>query len=223
MTEIDSLQQDIIDKILAADRHGATASVEDWAARHGYERAMANVLDPVVRAIGELWVDGKNSLAQTYIAAKVVEDVMGNAAKEIDIQGGSKGPVIIGNIEDDYHALGRRLVVTFLRSSGWQVVDLGNDVPPHEFVDAALETGARVIGASAMMYTTAMNIKHLRTEIDGRGLADRLQLAVGGAVFVVRPGLVQEVGGDGTATNGIAVPALMDRLWKRAVDQVELP
>ena len=144
---------------------------------------------------------GGISLAQAYIAGKVAEDCLialvaerhdGHAALN------RRGPVVLGNIEDDYHALGRRMVGTFLEADGWDVRDLGNDVPPADFVDRALEAGAKVIGVSAMMYSTAENIRGVREEIDTRGLTGRIQLAVGGAVFVLRPELVAEVGADGT-------------------------
>jgi len=128
-----------------------------------------------------------------------------------------KGTVVIGNIEEDFHALGRRMVGTFLRAEGWIVHDLGNDVPAKEFVDKALEVGARVIGVSAMMMTTALNIRRVRQEIDSRGLTGRIQLAVGGAVFCVSPGLVDEVGGDGTAANALAASGLFDRLWRESI------
>jgi hypothetical protein len=62
------------------------------------------------------------------------------------------------------------------------------------FVDEAVRTGARVIGVSAMIYTTAENIRKVRQEIKTRGLEKRIKLAVGGAVFRLRPELVQKVG-----------------------------
>jgi len=155
------------------------------------------------------------SIAQGYIAAKITEIIMGKAAEEktgTNRRNESKGPVVIGNILDDCHALGRKLVTTFLERSNWEVIDLGNDVDPSEFVDRAVEVNAPVIGASAMMYTTAINIRRLRDEIDHRGLKQKIKLAVGGAVFIQRPELVEMVGGDGTARNAIDAPALMDRL-----------
>ena len=88
---------------------------------------------------------------------------------------------------------------------------------PGDFVDAALANGARVIGVSAMMLTTAENIRALRSEIDARGLGGRIQLAVGGAVFKLRPELMLEVGGDGTASSAIQAPELFERLWAHSL------
>lgn len=148
------------------------------------------------------------------MAGKIAEDVLTAAASVPgDLKLDVKGPVVLGNIEDDFHSLGRKMVGVFLRAAGWRVIDLGNDVLPGEFVDQALAHGARVIGVSAMMLTTAGNIRDLRTELDSRGLSGKIRLAVGGAVFKLRPELVDEVGGDGSAPSAIQAPALIERLW----------
>jgi len=84
-------------------------------------------------------------------------------------------------------------------------------------VDKALELNARVIGVSAMMLTTAENIRSLRQELDRRGLKGRVQLAVGGAVINLRPELVAALGGDGTCTNAMQAPDLFDTLWARSL------
>ena len=109
------------------------------------------------------------------------------------------------------------MVGTFLKAAGWQVYDLGIDVTPEEFISKALEVDARIIGASAMIFTTAMNTKKLRQKIDNRRLRGRLQLAVGGAVFKLRPELVEEVGGDGSTNNALNAPALFDELWSASL------
>jgi methanogenic corrinoid protein MtbC1 len=218
------IQQSLIDRIHLGDRVGANALLDAWAAEHGYEHLLTEVLDPTLILIGEEWCSSETfTLAQVYVAAKVTEDVLGKIAdqrKSLSEDQPPKGPVVIGNIEEDFHALGRRMVGTFLRLENWNVLDLGNDVAAAVFVDKAQEVGARVIGVSAMMMTTARNINRLREEIDRRGLAGRIQLAVGGAVFRVCPGLAEEVGGDGTAPDALSVAGLFDRLWEESVRKV---
>lgn len=213
------LQAELIDRIRRADRDGAGVLLSGWAVEHGYDRVLTEVLEPTLLRIGEEWRSaGTFTIAQAFVAGKVAEDMLTQIASQN--KGPilpTKGPVVIGNIEDDFHALGRRMVGVLLRTNGWNVHDLGNDVLPAAFVDKAVEVGARVIGASAMMLTTARNIRHLRDEIDRRGLAGRIQLAVGGATFLLMPDLVKEVGGDGTAANALMAAELFDRLWQRSV------
>jgi len=215
-----NIQESLLEAIRQADRAGASALLDRWAAKHGTERMLTDVLDPMLSRIGDEWnTSGTFTLAQAYVAAKVAEDTMARLAtqnKDVPVITGTKGPVVIGNIEDDFHALGRKMVGTFLRTDGWIVHDLGNDVLAATFVDKALEVGARVIGVSAMMLTTARNIRRLRDEIDRRGLTGHLQLAVGGAVFKVCPGLDKEVGADGTSGNALSAAGLFTELWQNS-------
>ena len=216
-------QRKLFDLILTADRPAANELIDEWAKGHGYDRAVVELLEPALRLLSERWNKEEDvSLAQGYVAGKIAEDLMSKvlAARNGKLAAGSlKGPVVMGNIEDDYHILGKNLVIIFLEAAGWKVYDLGTDVPAADFVDKAVEVGAKVIGASAMMYENAANIKKLREEIDRRGLTGRLQLAVGGAVFVIRPELVKEVGGDGTARNALAASSLMEKLWNKAISE----
>ncbi len=220
------LQHQLTQFLLQANRNAANALVDNWAKDHSYEESISRLLEPALNAFGAVWASSDNvSLAQGYMAGKIAEDIMKKVYEEQKDNNApdetKKGPVVVGNIEDDYHSLGRKLVATFLRADGWEVVDMGNDVPAEEFVDKALETGAKVIGVSAMMHVNALNIKKLRQEIDRRGLTGRLQLAVGGAIFVLRPKLVAETGGDGTARNALQTPALMEKLWRQAEEAEE--
>jgi methanogenic corrinoid protein MtbC1 len=214
LSELQSSRENLFELMLKAERERAVDLLVEHAASHGFQSAVSDVLEPALERLGDEWFRERISLAQGYVAGKIAEDVLTAAASVPgDLKLDVKGPVVLGNIEDDFHSLGRKMVGVFLRAAGWRVIDLGNDVLPGEFVDQALAHGARVIGVSAMMLTTAGNIRDLRTELDSRGLSGKIRLAVGGAVFKLRPELVDEVGGDGSAPSAIQAPALIERLW----------
>lgn len=216
------IQHSLIELIRKADRDGANRLLESWAEQHGHDLLLSCVLEPALLLIGEKWCTSEAfSLAQAYVAAKVAEDALVKIAAGRPRQNAapSRGAVVIGNIEEDFHSLGRRMLGIFLSTDGWEVHDLGNDVPAAEFVDKAVEVGARVIGVSAMMLSNARNIRSVREEIDRRGLNGRIQLAVGGAIFLVSPGLEQEVGGDGTARTAIESIELFDRLRLKSLER----
>jgi methanogenic corrinoid protein MtbC1 len=118
----------------------------------------------------------------------------------------------LGNVEDDFHPLGRRLVGIYAQAAGWNIIDLGTDVPAELFIEKAIEHNAAIIAVSSMMFTTAKNILKIREELDRQLLSGKIKLAVGGAVFKLRPELVAEVGGDGTADTALDAPGLFDRL-----------
>lgn len=215
--------------IIEADRTEARVLLESAVGSMGYDDTLKNILEPTLRMVGERWVSDRISLAQGFVAGKVAEDFLvlgktqgitrrgagtadGATAAGNDGTGLPARIAVLGNVEDDYHVLGRSMVASFLGIEGWDIVDLGCDVLAVDFVDRAIEAGACVIGASAMMLTTARNIAGIRHELDSRKLDGHLKLAVGGAVFTMRPDLVAEVGGDGTARTALEAPALFERL-----------
>jgi methanogenic corrinoid protein MtbC1 len=215
--DIPSYKNTLVNMIVDAQRSSAVEFVSGIASRIGFHNAINKVLEPALIEIGEMWSKEKLSLAQGYVAAKITEDILLIAVESKDWHTKSNNlntPVILANIEDDFHSLGRKMVGTFLSASGWKVIDMGNDVRAKEIVDKAVELNAPIIGVSAMMYTSAINIKNVRAEIDGRHLKNKIKLAVGGAIFKVRPKLVAEVGGDGTASSAMEVPKLFSDLLK---------
>lgn len=215
--------QQLLQSMINADRAGAAQLVESLLASGvAPDRVISDVLDPAIVRLGQMWEAEAMSLAQNFVASKIAEDALLRCVPEPGAQQQYKGATVIGNIEDDFHSLGRRTVGLFLAAAGWEVIDLGNDVPAEEFLEKALEVKARVIGASAMMQTTALNIRKLRELIDRRGLRGRLKLAVGGAVFNWRPELVREVGGDGTAQNAVGTDQLFTRLQAEAIEAGDL-
>ena len=209
--------QDLLTAMINADRSGAAVIIED-ALIAGIDptQVISKILDPAIMKLGQLWEGESLSLAQTFVASKIAEDALIRCLPEGGANQGHKGSVVIGNIEDDFHSLGRRTLGLFLQATGWEVHDLGNDVLAEDFLEKALEVDAHVIGVSAMMQSTAFNIRNLRELIDARGLSNKIMLAVGGAVFNYRPELVSEVGGDGTARNAAEADDLFMRLQSKA-------
>jgi methanogenic corrinoid protein MtbC1 len=204
---------------LKADRTGASALIDQMFSEGlTASSVISDILDPSLLRLGQHWEQKQVSLAQAYVGGKIAEDILLRCIPDESAQSmmKCKGVVVVGNIEDDFHSLGRRIVVSFLRASGWFVHDLGNDVPAEQFVETALQQHASVIGVSAMMQTTALNIRKVRDAIDSRKLSDCLKLAVGGAVFNWRPELVAEVGGDATARNAATADTVFQRLQAEA-------
>ncbi|MEJ2693857.1 MAG: cobalamin-dependent protein [Candidatus Thiodiazotropha sp.] len=192
--------------------------IDAWCEENSVDQVVEKVLMPALATLSTIWdklVDPP--LAPAYVTSRVIQDVMQKVADSVTPSDKVElGPVMMCNIEDDFHSLGREVVTSFLKANGWKVYDLGNDVPAVELIDKAQEVGAKVVGASAMMLTTALNIKRVREVIDQRGLNGRIQLAVGGAIFTLRDKLVDEVGGDGTCRTAVGAHELFKSLWEKA-------
>jgi methylmalonyl-CoA mutase cobalamin-binding domain/chain len=211
----------MLDFMLNSEREAAAAFVDSLLAEGANAQfIIQEILDPALVRQGIMWGQGSVSLAQAYVAAKIAEDALIRCAPAV-ADGAivrRRGTIIVGNTEDDFHSLGRKIVATFLKANGWEVYDLGNDVLAEDFVDAAVRHNAGIIGVSAMMYTTALNIRKIRDCLQKRRLSGRIKLAAGGAVFNGRTDLVAEVGADGTAANAYEAVLLMDRLLHHAVE-----
>jgi len=106
----------------------------------------------------------------------------------------SRGTVVIGSVAGDLHDIGKNLVGIMLKGAGFEVVDLGNDVPAERFIEVAVERDARVIGCSALLTTTMTVMRDVSRTLTERGLRDRIKLIVGGAPLNER--FASEIGAD---------------------------
>ena len=91
------------------------------------------------------------------------------------------GKVVIGTVQGDLHDIGKNLVAIFLRGAGFEVIDLGNDVPPEKFIDTALKENAQILGMSALLTTTMPMMKKVIELAGARNVRDKFKIIVGGA------------------------------------------
>jgi 5-methyltetrahydrofolate--homocysteine methyltransferase len=111
------------------------------------------------------------------------------------------GVVVIGTVRGDLHDIGKNLVSIMLQGAGFRVVDLGSDVEPDSFIDAALDAGARVVAMSALLTTTMTEMAAVVQRIRERGLGEKLRTIVGGAPLSA--GFAQEIGADAWAPTAV--------------------
>ena len=127
---------------------------------------------------GEVFLPGLIIASDTMMAAvKILE-----AALPQDKRQEKLGIIVIGTVEGDIHDIGKGIMVTMLRVHGYEVHDLGRDVPIAEFVKKAKEVNADVIGSSAMMTTTQIGQKKLEEALKNAGMRAEVKTMVGGAV-----------------------------------------
>jgi len=117
------------------------------------------------------------------------------------------GTVVLGTVTGDIHDIGKNLVAFMLQGAGFDVIDLGSDVPAERFVDTAIDRGATVIGMSALLTTTMSGMGEVVEIVRRRGLAGRVTTIVGGAP--VSEAFAQEIGADAYACDA---PTAVDRI-----------
>ena len=106
----------------------------------------------------------------------------------------TQGKVVIGTVKGDLHDIGKNLVGIMLKGAGYEVVDVGCDVKPDVFVDAAEKEGASVVGLSALLTTTMTGMKDVVDLVKARGLQDKVKVIVGGAPL--SKAFADEIGAD---------------------------
>ena len=109
----------------------------------------------------------------------------------------SRGKVVLGSVQGDLHDIGKNLVGIMLEGAGFEVVDLGIDVPPEKFVEAAIAEDASVVGLSSLLTTTMDIMKGVVNLVGERGLSEKVQIIVGGAPLSEE--FAQSIGADGYA------------------------
>ena len=109
----------------------------------------------------------------------------------------SRGKVVIGSVQGDLHDIGKNLVGIMLEGAGFAVLDLGIDVSPEKFIEAAVEEGASVIGVSSLLTTTMAKMRGVVDLVEERGLSGRVKVLVGGAPLTEE--FAQSIGADGYA------------------------
>jgi methylmalonyl-CoA mutase cobalamin-binding domain/chain len=134
-------------------------------------------------AVGELFSENTYFLSQLIFSSEILKTVMrrldpllaGTPKKE------TIGKVVIGTVKGDIHDIGKNIVVTLLRGTGFEVLDLGVSVPPEKFVEALKDSGTRVLGMSALLSTTYPEMKNVVDVIHAAGLREQVKIIVGGA------------------------------------------
>ena len=137
-----------------------------------------------IRKMGDLFEREEIFLPGLLIASDVMLAAVKilEAALPEDRQQEKLGVVVIGTVEGDIHDIGKGIISTMLRVHGYEVHDLGRDVPVEKFIEKIVEVKADVVGSSAMMTTTQIGQKNLEEALKEAGLRDKVKTMVGGAV-----------------------------------------
>lgn len=165
------------------------------------DEIMNNGLIAGMNVVGEKFKNHEIFLPDVLLAARAMNGAM-EVLKPLLIKDGIpiKGKVVIGSVKDDLHDIGKNLVAILLKGAGFEVIDLGNDVPAEQFISVAIEENAHVIGMSALLTTTMPVMKKVVDMAKDEGLYGKIKIMVGGAP-VSKP-FAEEIGADAYSYDG---------------------
>jgi corrinoid protein of di/trimethylamine methyltransferase len=166
-----------------------------------------------VNHVGEEYAAGEMFLPDLVLAGEAMKAAVAVLEPEMQRRGTKRqmlGTVVIGTVEGDIHDIGKTLVATMLSASGFQVYDMGVDVPIQTFLDKARETSADVVGLSALLTTTMVKQKGVIEALEEAGLRPQIKVMVGGAP--VTRTWAEEIGADGFSEDAIGAVAVAKEL-----------
>lgn len=184
----------------------ATADLTRQALDAGIEplAVIREGLVPGMNVVGEKFSCGDYFLPDLIIAADGMQKAMELLEPELRARQQaveSAGTVVIGTVKGDIHEIGKSLVGTMLSANGFKVFDLGVDVPTAAFVNKVKETGANLVGLSALLTTTMTMQREVIQALAAAGLRDQVKVMVGGAP--VTRSWAHEIGADGYAEDAM--------------------
>ena len=167
-------------------------------------------LIPAINYVGELFEQKKYFLPQLIASAETMEKAINRLEPLLEKERGDKklATIVMATVKGDIHDIGKNLVVLMLKNYGYDVIDLGKDVESQVIIDKAKETNAAVIGLSALMTTTMMEMKQVIDLAREQGAAAKI--IIGGAV--VTQSFADEIGADGYSADAREAVKLVNRL-----------
>lgn len=195
--------EEVLDKInqgvLDGEREDVVAAVQGAIdSKISAERILKEGMMPAMAEAGRLFEEGEYFVPELLVAARAMQGGMELlkpflVAEDVE----PIGKAVLGTVKGDMHDIGKNLVAMMLEGAGFEVIDLGSDVSAEQFVEAIQETGAQIVGLSALLTTTMVNMPTIIQALQSAGLRESTKIFVGGAP--VTQAYADQIGADGYA------------------------
>ncbi len=156
-----------------------------------------------MNVVGERFKQAEMFIPEVLLAARAMNAGM-NILKPLLLSAGFRnvGSIVLGTVRGDIHEIGKNLVGIMLSGAGFEVIDLGVNVPPQRFIEVVVEKKAQLIGMSALLTVTMPAMKDTIDELKGAGLKTQIKTMIGGATVTQR--YADEIGADGYAQDAVS-------------------
>jgi 5-methyltetrahydrofolate--homocysteine methyltransferase len=166
---------------------------------------------PAMGEVGQRFENEEFFVPELLLAARAMKAALELIRPHLVQEGvEARGCAVVGTVKGDLHDIGKNLVASMLEGAGYEIVDLGTDVSPEQFVAAAKEKGANLMGLSALLTVTMPSMKNTVELLEKEGIRDQVKVMVGGAPLSSE--YAEEIGADGYADNASAAVRLAQQL-----------
>ena len=186
-----------IDETMAMDR---VRTLLDRGVAH---QSISNDMNYALQRVAKRYEEGEFYIADLIMAGELVSNIlkMRGMDMKVDPRMTPKGKIIVGTVFDDIHDVGKNIFISMLHAEGFDVVDLGTDVPAKRFVEAIRREKPEILGISGILTSVVENIKVVIEAIRAEGLRDDLKIILGGALAGEE--YARYVGADGYSSDAI--------------------
>jgi len=169
------------------------------------------VVTKALEVVGKKYEEGEYFLSELIMAGEIVKECFEVFESHVpSSQRQFIGRIVVGTVEGDLHDIGKNLFIMFSKSMGFEVIDLGVDVPPQKFVDAIKQYNPDIVAMSALITTALSSIEKTMKALKEHGLRDKVKVIIGGAA--VSKEFVESVGADAGGVDAFE-GALICRKW----------
>ena len=164
---------------------------------------------PSLEKLGELFAQGEIFLPQLLLSSEAVKAAFSYLRRQLPVSSlENKGTIILGTVKGDIHDIGKNIVKALLENHGYKIIDLGKNVPAEAFISAAKKEKAQMIGLSALMTTTMVEMEKIIQEVQKGKLT--VKIIVGGAV--VTEDYALKIGADGYGKDAVETVKVVGKL-----------
>ncbi|HNX60401.1 MAG TPA: corrinoid protein [Spirochaetota bacterium] len=210
--EHDVILKNLSDAVLEMDEE-KTVSLSEKAIQTGIDAYTAiekGLSDGMSRA-GKLFEEGEYFIPELLMCSDAMYAGLGILTPHLKIDNNvKKHKIVIGVVEGDTHDIGKNLVKIMLEASGFEMIDLGRDIPPQQFVDTAKENDASIIALSTLMTTTMDGMAEVIRILDRENIRSRFRIMIGGGP--ISQGFADTIGADGYSSDAASAVRLARKL-----------
>jgi methanogenic corrinoid protein MtbC1 len=164
---------------------------------------------PAMENIGKKWESGEVALSQMYMGGKICEDIVDELIPITNTKR-VEDPNLAIVVYKDFHMLGKRIVYTFLRATGYEVIDYGQQTSIESLIEKIKNDNIQILLVSVLMLNSALNVKELILKMREENLMTKV--VVGGAPFRFDKNLYKEIGADAFGSSASDVLEIIERL-----------
>jgi methanogenic corrinoid protein MtbC1 len=206
---MDELMLEFYDALTLLDRPRIEVLFQQAVSRKSPMQIVEELMVPALARLGEEWSSGAIALSQIYMGSRICEDIVERVLPSTAEERKDYPPMAIV-VLSDYHTLGKRIVLSVMRASGFDVLDYGR-MEVDALVRRVLADDVKILLISTLMLPAALKVKAVRAALDVRN--SQVRIAVGGAPFLFDRELWREVGADAMGLNAAEAVAIIQR-WR---------